>query len=178
MEAWIQSIERMMWHVISSINGKYGVTINVDEDLKQEVLTHCWVANNRFDTTRGTSQSSYIFKVIQSTVIEWGKKNGYHASLDELVELYGDEVLDIQETPTLGMLDEVLIMLEEWKGRVGDDLIGLLSGNVDIPNAIRSVKCGKRTGLEWIESWLKRGLTYLEKQLCFEVWSMVRESEY
>jgi hypothetical protein len=178
MEAWIQSIERMMWHVVKSLQGKYGISITVDDDLKQEVITHCWAVNNRIDISRSiATNNSYMFKVIQSTVIDWGKKNGYYLSLDELVEMYGDEVLDIQETPTFGMLDEVLLMLEEWKGKVGDDLINLLTGNVDIPNVIRSVKCGKKIGLEWIESWLKRGLTQVEKRLCFDIWSMIRDFE-
>lgn len=153
-----------------------------DEDLVQDVLMCGWDAVKRlYDKDRGVKLTTYLWKVIDTAlkdVLVKRKKEANVVSLEGMREQDEDgHARDwyYEDTRKESFSSELLRIVERYSGRIGKDFLKLLIGDIDVSNALRSVQVSKVKGEEWIQWWLGRQLTGVERKCCQEIRELLLE---
>ena len=152
--------------------------IAYDEDIAQEAALKAVMAVRMFDDRRGVPFSSYLWKAVNNMLNRWSEVRNYDLlsiSVFQENEDGEEHVLDIPAQEDCNFNDELMKILLKYQGRIGRDFCELVSGHVDVPNALKSIANSKKRGEKWIEGWLGRKLSKEEKQCCNEIKLMLRE---
>jgi predicted CopG family antitoxin len=67
---------------------------------------------------------------------------------------------------------KVLRLLERYR-EIDEDFLKLITGDIEVSNALRSITQSRRRGVEWIEWWLGRRLSDEEVRCCEEIRAML-----
>jgi len=150
-----------------------------DEDLVQDVLMRGWVALRRlYSQSKGVKWTTYVWYVIDSVLKDRRKELQKCKNVllfDEVLgksedgELESDMFVKFEES-----FSEKLLRIVRWYN-VNEDFVKLVIGDVDVSNALRSIKVSKKKGEEWIEWWLGRRLSEDERRCCGEIRALLRE---
>jgi len=156
--------------------------VSFDEDLVHDVLLRVWkFLKEKFDHSRGVKWTTYVWYVIDSVLKDKKKE------LQKCRNVLSFDCVFSQQDDESGELfwNEVSVELEEsfsekllWVLRlydVSDDFVRLVTGDIDVSNALRSIKVSKKRGEEWIEWWLGRRLSDDERRCCGEIRALLRE---
>jgi DNA-directed RNA polymerase specialized sigma24 family protein len=156
--------------------------VSFDEDLVHDVLLRVWkFLKEKFDHSRGVKWTTYVWYVIDSVLKDKKKE------LQKCRNVLSFDCVFSQQDDESGELfwNEVSVELEEsfsekllWVLRlydVSDDFMRLMTGDIDVSNALRSIKVSKKRGEEWIEWWLGRRLSDDERRCCGEIRALLRE---
>jgi hypothetical protein len=153
--------------------------IPVDDDLIQSVLLFVWdKIVRRYDDKRA-KWTTYAWRVIDSflkdLLIEKSKKLEIVSFEDILCESDCDNKIDhyFADTYEESFSSKLLKLLAKYSD-LGQDFLKLITGDVDVSNALRSIKVSKRKGEDWIEWWLGRKLTDEERRCCGEIKMLLR----
>jgi len=152
--------------------------IAYDEDIAQEAALKAVMAVKMFDDQRGVPFSSYLWKAVNNMLnrlSEIKNHNLLNVSIFYENENGEEHILDIPVHEDCNFNDELMKILSKYQGRIGNDFCELVSGNADIPNALKSIANSKKRGEKWIEGWLGRKLSKDEKKCCSEIKLMLRE---
>jgi hypothetical protein len=151
-----------------------------DEDLVQDVLMTGWDALRRlYFESRGVKWTTYLWTVVDSCLKDWLRKEVRNVYLDELREGKDGEARDwyLEDVRGESFSSRLLGLLDKYSSSslVGEDFLKLIVSDVDISNALRSISVSKKRGEEWIEWWLGRKLTQIERMCCQEVRELLQE---
>jgi DNA-directed RNA polymerase specialized sigma24 family protein len=157
--------------------------VNFDEDLVHDVLLRVWkFFKERFDCSRGVKWTTYVWYVIDSVLRDKKKELQkcrnvlsfdcvFSQQDDESGELFWNEVsIELEES-----FSEKLLRVLRLYDDIGDDFVRLVIGDVDVSDALRSIKVSKKKGEEWIEWWLGRRLSDNERRCCGEIRAFLNE---
>lgn len=171
----VQVLEEARYMFYSEIR-KRGLVLGREDlrDLEQFVILRCIRAiKYQYSKSKGAKLTSYLWFVIDCAIKDYlNKENKVRfleaVSLEELRQneeegKTGDWYLEDKREKSFSV--KLLEVLSKYE--VGEDLFRLLIGDMDIPNAIRSVSASKEKGVGWIERWLGRKLTE-EESRCLE----------
>ena len=153
-----------------------------DEDLVQECLMRSFKAIKKlYDERKGVKWTTYIWRVIDSLLkdelLRRSKELNY-VSLEEMRESNDDqEVRDwyLRDDTRVSFSDRLLGLLSKYQRLVGEDFLRLMIGDTDISNALRSLSVSKKRGEEWIEWWLGRKLSEVERKCYQEIRELLQE---
>jgi hypothetical protein len=148
------------------------------EDIAQEAALKAIMAIRMFDENRGVPFSSYLWKAINNMLHNLCVVKNHdllNVSIFQENEDGEECVLDIPASDEKNFDDELRRILSKYQGKVGKDLCELMSGYVDVSNALKSIANSKRRGEKWIEKWIGRRLSEEEKRCCKEIRMMLRE---
>lgn len=150
-----------------------------DEDLVQDVVMWGWDALKRlYDKDRGVKLTTYLWKVIDTALKNVVARNRKVVFLEDMREQDEDgHVRDwyYEDTRKESFSSKLLRIVERYSGLIGEDFLKLLIGDVDVSNALRSVRVSKVKGEEWIQWWLGRQLTEVERRCCQEIRELLLE---
>jgi RNA polymerase sigma factor (sigma-70 family) len=153
-----------------------GVVCN--EDMVQDAALKAVMAVKMFDERRGAPFSSYLWKAVNNMLHDWCVAKNYdllNVSLWHENEDGEEHVLDIPASDEKNFDDELMRILLRYHGKIGKDFCELISGHVDVSNALKSIANSKKSGEKWIEGWLGRRLSREERKCCGEIKMMLRE---
>jgi hypothetical protein len=155
---------------------KRGVVCN--KDMVQDAALKAVMAVKMFDKRRGAPFSSYLWKAVNNMLHDWCVVKNYdllNVSLWHENEDGEEHVLDIPASDEKNFDDELMRILSKYQERIGKDFCELVSGRVDVSNALKSIANSKKRGEKWIEGWLGRRLSREERKCCGEIKMMLRE---
>ena len=152
-----------------------------DEDLVQEVLMWGWDAMKRlYNNERGVKWTTYVWMVVDSVLKDKMMRRNRelrNISLEEARENDDGEVRDwyLEDRREESFSSRLLKLLRKYYGLVGEDFLKLVIGDIDVSNALRSLSVSEKREEEWVEWWLGRKLTGVERKCCQEIRELLQE---
>jgi hypothetical protein len=153
-----------------------------DEDLVQDVVMWSWDALKRlYDKDRGVKLTTYLWKVVDTALKNAVARNRKEANIVFLEDMREQDedghTRDwyYEDTRRESFSSKLLRIVDKYSGLVGMDFLKLLIGEADVSNALRSVQVSKVKGEEWIQWWLGRQLTEVERRCCQEIRELLLE---
>ena len=176
VKEYIETVTKMLYCECRRRN------LYADEDLVQECLMRSLEAMKElYDERRGVKWTTYIWRVIDSLLKDEllrRSKELNNVSLEEMRESNSDgEVRDwyLRDDTRVSFSSRLLNLLSKYQRLVGEDFLRLMIGDTDISNALRSLSISKKGGEEWIEWWLGRALSEVERKCCQEIRELLQE---
>jgi len=152
-----------------------------DEDLVQDVLMYGWDALRRlYSMSKGVKWTTYLWSVVDTSLknrLFVKKREGSIASLEDMRDDGEGGLRDwyLGDSREESFSSRLLRVVERYWGLVGDDFLKVVVGDMDVSNALRSVAVSKKKGEEWMEWWLGRELTEVERRCCQEIRELLHE---
>lgn len=169
MSELIEVITRMIYKECSKRN------MCMDEDVFQEVFLRVWRFIKRNDGKVRETWTGYVWRVVNSVLNNFLREKYMRSMvvyLEDIARKDGEEgevdsylIADKEESFSARLFR----VLERYDGRLGEDFLRLLVGDMDVSNALRSATQSRKKGVEWIEWWLCRKLSEEEKACCKEI---------
>ena len=164
----VEVITRMVYRECSKRN------ICVDEDILHDVFVKVWIFLKKNGEVRAT-WTGYVWRVVNSVLndllrerYEWSRFVYFEdmKGEDENESKFDEFLVDRNDESFSSRLLRVLV---RYSGLVGEDFLRLVIGDMDVSNALRSVRLNRKKGVEWIEWWLQRKLTEEERRCCEDI---------
>jgi hypothetical protein len=149
--------------------------IKVDEDLVQEVLLRMWRFIRKNNGEVFETWTGYLWRVVNSVINNVLRERYESVNIMYLEDMVSEEDNDVDRflVDTVSFSESFSVkmfrLLEKYNNRIGEDFLKLITGDIEVSNALRSITQSQKKGVDWIEWWLGRKLSKVEIECCEEI---------
>jgi hypothetical protein len=162
----VEVVNKMVWKECS----KRG--IKVDEDVVHDVFLRIWSLIKRNNGEVWETWTGYVWRAVNSVLNNLLRERYERSNVVYLEDMVSEEEEEVDRLLVDKRVEsfsvKMLRLLEKYKG-VGEDFLRLITGNIEVSNALRSITQSRKKGVEWIEWWLGRKLSEVEVMCCEEI---------
>jgi hypothetical protein len=163
----VEVVEKMVWKECK----KRG--IKADEDVIQDVLLRMWRLVKKSGGGVREEWTGYVWRVVNSVLNDLLRERNLRSRIVYLEDMRGEDESKVDEYVVDKDNESFSVKLVEVIGRylelIDDDFLKLVTGDIDVSNALRSVSQSRKKGVEWIEWWLGRKLSEEEVMCCEDI---------
>jgi len=166
----VEVVNKMVWKECN----KRG--LKADEDIMQEVLFRMWrwIKKNNGEVLE--TWTGYAWKAVNSVLNNLIREKYKRVNIIYLEDLKKEDEEEVDKF-LIDVRDEsfsvdVMKLVEKYKS-IGEDFLRIITGDIEVSNALRSITQSRKRDIEWVEWWLGRKLSNEEMRCCEEIKAML-----